>query len=174
MKATTSDRLKDIMNLKNMKQVDILEAAKPFCEKYNIKLGRNDLSQYVSGKVIPSQKKLTVLSSALNVNELWLMGYDVPMNADYGMDENDSSLLRNFPKLKPLEVLPKEIEAINVFMSLYGKQIVKLDGIYYIDANPLNDDDVNLLLNTVAISIKNVTDTIEVKKNKEFRNFLTK
>ena len=59
--ATTADRLKEIMDQRNLKQVDVLESARPFCIKYGIKLGRNDLSQYISGKVNPSQKKLTIL-----------------------------------------------------------------------------------------------------------------
>ncbi|MGN0654773.1 MAG: S24 family peptidase [Oscillospiraceae bacterium] len=76
---TTSERLKEIMELKKLKQVDILEAAKPYAERYGIKLNKNDLSQYVSGKNEPGQRKLTILGLALNVSETWLMGYDVPM-----------------------------------------------------------------------------------------------
>lgn len=78
-KRTTSDRLKQIMAERNLRQVDILEMCKPYCQNYNIKLGRNDLSQYVTGKVEPGQKKLTILGMALNVSEAWLMGFDVPM-----------------------------------------------------------------------------------------------
>lgn len=78
-KENTSSRLKQLMEEKNLRQVDIIDKAKPFCEKYGIKIGRNDLSQYVAGKVEPGQKKLTVLGMALGVNEAWLMGYDVPM-----------------------------------------------------------------------------------------------
>ena len=78
-KQTTSNRLKQIMSERNLRQVDILEMCKPYCKKYDIKLGRNDLSQYVTGKVEPGQKKLTVLGMALNVSEAWLMGFDVPM-----------------------------------------------------------------------------------------------
>ncbi len=74
----TSDRLKQIMKNRGLRQVDILEAAKPFCEKHKVKLGKNDLSQYVSGKVDPGQDKLLILSLALGVSETWLMGYDVP------------------------------------------------------------------------------------------------
>ena len=73
-----SIRLKKIMQETGLRQVDILDKAKPFCIKYNIKLQSNDLSQYISNKVKPSQKKLEILSLALNVNEAWLMGYDVP------------------------------------------------------------------------------------------------
>jgi len=80
MKITnTSQRLQQIMKEKNLKQIDILNRVKPLCEKYGIKLGSNDLSQYVQGKVEPSQRKLSVLAEALNTNEVWLMGYDVPL-----------------------------------------------------------------------------------------------
>ena len=81
-RSNTSERLKQIMKDRNLRQVDILEKAKPYCDKYNIRLGRNDLSQYVSGKVIPGQDKLTILGLALNVTETWLMGYDVQQERD--------------------------------------------------------------------------------------------
>ena len=75
--SNTSERLKEIMDERNIKQVDILRSAQPFCEKYGVKLAKNDLSQYVNGKVEPGQEKLTILGLALNVSEAWLMGYDV-------------------------------------------------------------------------------------------------
>ena len=77
MKTTTSSRLKEIMSERNLRQVDILEMIAPYSKKMDIRLAKNDLSQYVSGKVEPSQEKLTLLSLALNVSEPWLMGYDV-------------------------------------------------------------------------------------------------
>lgn len=77
-KLTTADRLKQIINERHIKQVDILEACKPYCEKYGVKLEKNDLSQYISGKVTPGQDKLTILGLALDVNEVWLMGYNFP------------------------------------------------------------------------------------------------
>lgn len=73
---TTSQRLHQIMQERNIKQVDILNKALPYCEKYNVKMGRNDISQYCSGKVEPKQDKLVVLANALNVTETWLMGYE--------------------------------------------------------------------------------------------------
>ena len=77
--STTSERLNQLMKQRNVKQIDIINAAKPFCDKYGIKLTKSDLSQYVSGKVEPKQEKLTLLRMALNVSETWLMGYDVQM-----------------------------------------------------------------------------------------------
>lgn len=91
MKVSTSERLKEIMKKYNIRQVDILKRAEPYCLQYNIKLGRNDLSQYVSGKVVPGQEKLTILAKALNVNEVWLMGYDVSMERN---DYEDRNILR--------------------------------------------------------------------------------
>ena len=79
MKLSTSDRLKYLMETRNLRQADILEMIKPYCEKYNVNIPRNALSQYVTGKVLPKQDKLTILGLALNVSEVWLMGYDVPM-----------------------------------------------------------------------------------------------
>lgn len=88
-KLTTSERLNQIMNERNIKQVDILEACKPYCKKYNVKLSKSDLSQYVSGTTIPRQDKLTILSFALKVNEVWLMGYDVP--SEFGAFEKNGT-----------------------------------------------------------------------------------
>ena len=75
----TATRLKYLMSLKGYKQVDILNLCKPYCEQYNVKMNKSDISQYVSGKVEPNQDKLFVLGNALDVSEAWLMGYDVAM-----------------------------------------------------------------------------------------------
>ena len=59
-KSTTSERLREYMDMYNVKQVDILQMAKPFTLKHGVKLNKNDLSQYVSGKVEPGQEKDTL------------------------------------------------------------------------------------------------------------------
>lgn len=86
-RSSTSERLKEIMNKNGIKQIDILNKIQPICKKWGVKMGSNDLSQYVTGKVEPSQKKLSVLAEALNTNEVWLMGYDVPMNKDLSAND---------------------------------------------------------------------------------------
>ena len=82
------------MNNRHLKQVDILRLAAPFCEENDIKLNRNDLSQYVNGKVEPRQSKLYILGQALKVNEAWLMGYDVPMHQKGIVEPNSSSQIK--------------------------------------------------------------------------------
>lgn len=76
---TTAERLRQLMDERGLKQVDIVRAVEPYCNKYGVKLGKSILSQYISGKTEPGQEKLTILGMALNVSEVWLMGYDVPM-----------------------------------------------------------------------------------------------
>ncbi len=82
MSENTATRLQTLMDLRGLKQADILRLAQPYCEKYKIKLGKSDLSQFVNGKVEPGQWKITILSLALNVSEAWLMGLDVPMEKE--------------------------------------------------------------------------------------------
>lgn len=86
MKETTSARLRKLLSERDIKQIDVLRAAEPYCKKYGIKLSKSDFSQYVSGKTVPGQDKLTVIGLAMNVSEAWLMGYDVPMERRSGDD----------------------------------------------------------------------------------------
>lgn len=79
-KVHTSIRLKEIMTERHLKQVDVLNLTQPYCIKYGERLGKNDLSQYVSGKTEPGQRKLFILGKALGVNPSWLMGLDAPKN----------------------------------------------------------------------------------------------
>jgi len=86
MQVTTADRLRQIMDERRLRQVDIIRLCEPYCEKYNLRLSKSDLSQFVHGKVSPGQWKISILSRALNVSEAWLMGYDVPR---FRMPDND-------------------------------------------------------------------------------------
>ena len=88
--SNTSSRLKLLMQERGLKQVDIINACKPFCEKFDVQIRKNDLSQYVSGKTQPNQIRLTILGLALNVNEVWLMGYDVPMQRETKTHSKDA------------------------------------------------------------------------------------
>lgn len=103
-KSNTSLRLKEIMSERGYKQVDILKLAKPYCKKYNTPLNKNDLSQYVSGKIEPGQKKIMILAECLKVNPSWLMGLDVskePVSVQNIVDgKDDYEMLTNILKKK--------------------------------------------------------------------------
>ena len=59
------------MDVKNLKQSDIIERVTAMGEY----ISKSALSQYVNGQSTPDQRKLTILSKALDVSEVWLMGY---------------------------------------------------------------------------------------------------
>lgn len=75
MAESFSNRLNVTMAFRNVKQIDFVHAA----EKFNIKLGKSHMSQYVSGKTVPRADIAHFLAAFLQVNEDWLMGKDVPM-----------------------------------------------------------------------------------------------
>ena len=102
---TTAQRLKQIMVERSLKQADILQMAQPYCDKYHIKLNKSDLSQFVNGKVIPGQWKLTILGLALGVSESWLMGLDVPMEREKASDFPQSPDILPLPKTKRVPLL---------------------------------------------------------------------
>ena len=74
----SSERLKQIMRERGLKQVDILNKSLPFQKKLGIKLSKSLLSKYVNGGSTPHQNSIYLLSKVLDVDEGWLMGYDVP------------------------------------------------------------------------------------------------
>ena len=84
--STTSERLNLLMAEQGLKQVDILKMCQPYCEQFGVKLSKSHLSQYVSGRSEPMQDKLFILAKVFNVDEAWLMGYDVSKTAETSKD----------------------------------------------------------------------------------------
>ena len=80
--ATVAERLKEIMDIKNLRQVDLVRLAEPVGEESGIHLSKSHISQYLSGKSQPRRDILKVMAQALGVNQLWLQGEDVPMEAE--------------------------------------------------------------------------------------------
>ena len=65
-----NDKIRQALKLRNMKQVDLV--AKTGIDK-------SQISSYLSGKYKPKQENLSLIAMALDVDEYWLMGQDVPM-----------------------------------------------------------------------------------------------
>ena len=76
--ATSTERINQLMKEKRLRQIDVLNLAKPFQAKYNIKFSKSHLSQYVNGKSNPDNEKIFLLSKIFGVTEAWLLGYNVP------------------------------------------------------------------------------------------------
>ena len=86
--ADFAERLKEIKDIKGLKQVDVIKLCEPVGAEYGIKIGKSHMSQYISGKTQPRTDILTVLARALEVNELWLYGEDVPMKQNGRTNSN--------------------------------------------------------------------------------------
>jgi len=71
--AAISDRIRQAMNIRGMKQVDVSNKSG---------VPKSALSEYISGKYEPKQKALYLLAKALDVNVAWLMGLDVSMERE--------------------------------------------------------------------------------------------
>ena len=65
-----SARLAKALAIRGMKQHEL-------CEK--TKIPKSAISQYLSGLFEPKQDRLYIIAQALNVDPVWLMGFDVPM-----------------------------------------------------------------------------------------------
>lgn len=63
-----ADRLKEAMKAAGLKQVDLLRQA----QMQGVKLGKSQLSQYVSGKTTPRRSTLDFLAASLDVDADWL------------------------------------------------------------------------------------------------------
>lgn len=75
-----SVRLGEALRLSGKKQADLVR---------DTGLDRGAISSYLSGKYEPKQKAIYKMARALNVNEAWLMGYDVPMARTAESKKND-------------------------------------------------------------------------------------
>lgn len=74
-----SDRIQKRMSELNLKQTDLVK-------RTNISKGA--LSSYINGNYQPKQTNIYKLAKALNVNEAWLMGYDVAKERKIDIDKN--------------------------------------------------------------------------------------
>ena len=118
---TFQNRLKKAMEMKNIKQVDLVEKTG---------LDKTLINKYLAGITNARQQKLTKLADALGVNEVWLMGYDVPMQRDLTIGTSLASksavvfVYGSIPAGIPMECIEDIIdtEEIPVDMLKGGKQ----------------------------------------------------
>lgn len=71
--ADTPQRLKEALTRANMKQADLVRATG---------IDKGSIHHYLTGKYEPKADPINKMAIALNVNELWLWGYDVPMERE--------------------------------------------------------------------------------------------
>ena len=65
-----AERFQELLKQKNIKQVDLIRIA----EENGVKLGKSQISQYVSGKTLPRKDMLQFLARVLETEADWLSG----------------------------------------------------------------------------------------------------
>lgn len=105
VQSTFAARLRDAMEAKCLKQVDLLRIA----AADGFKLGKSQVSQYVSGKTQPRAETLAYLARALDVDESWLAGtgdkgqvLPQPQQTDVKTTEREGAM-RTFTKSSKLD-----------------------------------------------------------------------
>lgn len=132
---STAKRLKEGMEIRGIKQSDL-------AEKTGISKGA--LSSYLSGRYVPKQNNIYLIAKALDVNEAWLMGADVPMEKT------------NSPSLTQKDT--KDIEKI---LDQTREQLLSQDGLMF-DGDPASPEAIDSILSAMQIGME-----MAKKKNKE-------
>lgn len=95
---TRENRIREALKIRNMKQVELVE-------KTGIK--KSSINNWLAQRWQPKQNAIMLMARALEVSELWLAGYDVPMERPVEQIKADELVLlihrlRNNEELKAL------------------------------------------------------------------------
>ena len=68
-----AERLRMALNFRNMKATELSELTG---------INKSTISQYLSNEYVAKRDRIELFAKILNVNEAWLIGYDVPMETN--------------------------------------------------------------------------------------------
>lgn len=86
---SSAERLKELLKYFDIKQNDLSKRTG---------IPKSAISMYIKGQRVPRQDRISDISEAYNVNEAWLMGYDVPMR------KNNPASDTGFDNIYPIEL----------------------------------------------------------------------
>lgn len=138
MKKDTSARLKELMDIKNINQVDL-------CHRTGIP--KSSMSMYLSGERSPRQNRLSQIAEKFDISEAWLMGYDVPMERTDSL--TDESLSH------------KDKRDILDILSSTKAELLSQEGLMF-DGKPATQEAIDSIINAMEIGME-----MAKKKNKE-------
>ena len=134
---TFANRLSKIMSIRNIKPIDLSNKTG---------IAKSQISHWLAGTYKAKQDSLTVLAEFFDVDETWLMGFDVPMKSQKKSlsKEEEQELLKDFLTRKGF--LDENEEADNT----QTNEISKIETV-----------------NEVNVSISNEVTSTENKKEKD-------
>ena len=101
--ATTSQRLQIAMEMAHKRQTDLVAMTG---------LNKSTISRYCSGDAEPKADAISRLASALDVSEMWLWGYDVPMERTHVQKKNDQ-LVRLVNRMRKSERFAEAVRMLD-------------------------------------------------------------
>ena len=109
-------RIARALSIRGMRQSEL-------CEK--TKIPKSAMSQYISGAFEPKQDRVFLISQALNVDPVWLMGYDVPMEkkdspTEQQLSEGEMLMLELFRQI-PKDRQPEALDLLRVALKMQQK-----------------------------------------------------
>ena len=138
MKKDTSIRLQELMDIKNINQVDL-------CQRTGIP--KSSMSMYLSGERSPRQNRLSQIAEKFNISEAWLMGYDVPMERTDSLSDETLS--------------QKDKRDILDIISSTKAELLSQEGLMF-DGDPASPEAIESILSAMEIGME-----MAKKKNKE-------
>ena len=103
---STSKRIRIAMQNTGKKQIDLVKETG---------IDKSRISNYLKGNYEPKQDAIYKLAKVLDVSEMWLWGYDVPMERPVEQKENDEivDLIDRLQKDKGFRSLVLKISKLN-------------------------------------------------------------
>ncbi len=132
---TFAKRLNEALEQRGLKQVDLIRAA----EAAGVKLGKSQVSQYVSGKAVPRKNIMAFMAGALGVETEWLCG------------ASDVLKERNILKEQKEFGVPKGEVKMREF-----KKSTKLDNVLYDVRGPVVDEAARMEENGTSVLKLNI------------------
>ena len=114
-RASCGERIALALNIRGIKQIDL-----------STKTGipKSAISQYISGEFKPKQDRIYLIARTLNVDEAWLMGYDVPMEPQkentpdkQELTESELLMLKLFRAI-PTDRQPEALELLRAALKM--------------------------------------------------------
>lgn len=144
---TFANRLLIAMKKNNINQIELSEKT----TLHGKKISQSLINKYLKGKAFARQDNIYILSKILNVNEVWLMGYNVPMDKNFGRTKTKHINVYNLTTNEVVQTIPYE----------YRPDIAEDD--------PKNFFAIQASDNSMA-PLLDVGDIAIIKKYKEFLN----
>ena len=110
-------------------------------------VSRPGVSEYISGRYEPSRSRIAEFANILDVNEVWLMGYDVPMERNANIAQQEPEI----PEVDTSVLTPEELAEFN--------KVTQTNQLLFF--NDIGDDDHDMAV------FKNVVIDILLKQRKK-------